>query len=78
MDLSKSEQPATLTTDLITWAAVHGSLRLALRHPLFPKTSRALVDAIATAIEIQLVEGGLFTREEMRRQGGQLTYEAPN
>ncbi len=64
-DMTKAEVPAAIETDLIVWAAVHGSLCLALRHPQLPETSRKIVEAFVTGVEAQLVAGGLFTREEM-------------
>lgn len=65
MDMSKAQVPAILETELIVWAAIHGCLCLALRHPEYVGASRAMVENALTGIEALLVSGGLFTREEM-------------
>lgn len=64
--LAKSSLPLEVTSNLLTWAAVHGSLQLALRHPEFPATTRVLMGSFVEQLGAALVAAGFFTGETLQ------------
>lgn len=59
--LAKARERGSVSAELIVWAAVHGSLQLALRHPLHIGASRTMVETFVKDLGLWLVEQGLLT-----------------
>jgi hypothetical protein len=59
--LAKARERGSVSAELIVWAAVHGSLQLALRHPQYVGASRAMVEMFVRDLGLWLVEQGLLT-----------------
>lgn len=51
-------------TEAYVWAAVHGHLQLALRHPQTSGPSSKLVQEFADALLVKLRDTGVYTQEE--------------
>lgn len=61
--LAKARQEGSVMAELIVWTAVHGSLQLALRHPLFVGASRPMVEQFVKQLGEWLVQEGMLTPE---------------
>lgn len=55
-----------MTTNLLTWLAVHGNLCLALRHPRNVGASRPFVVKFVKDLGKKLVEWGAITEEQLK------------
>jgi len=62
----KANSQMSVTTNLLTWCAVHGSLQMAMRHPDFPATTRAMLAVFVEQLGAALVESGFFTAETLQ------------
>ena len=56
---------ASVTTNLLTWLAVHGNLCLALRHPANRGASRPHVLKFTKELGKQLVKWGVITQSQL-------------
>jgi len=55
----------SITTNQLTWLAVHGNICLALRHPQNIGASRPLVEKFVKELGKKLVEWRVVTQEEL-------------
>jgi len=56
----------SVTTNLLTWLAIHGNLCLALRHPANKGPSRPLVVNFTKQLGKKLVEWGVLTHQQLK------------
>jgi hypothetical protein len=64
--VDKANSPLEVTTTLLTWCAVHGALQMALRHPEFPPTTRAILEPLIEQLGQALVDADFFTGDTLQ------------